>query len=147
MNRKMLFGFVAVLMLASMVGLSSASSANSLGVSSTGASFVWNFTGEGQVKSSGGTDLASYADRVMVTLTLTTRLKITVVIADCCLMGDTIAAFYPTTVTQVFSATSPRIIIGSATLSAGTYTFWVGYTSCPGGFPAGLYLWVISTHA
>ncbi len=137
-------------MLASVVGFSgfsAASSANSLGVGATGVTLNWSFSGEGQMKSSGGIDLASIADRVTVVMTLTTKLKITLVIADCCLMGDTITAFYPTTVAPVFSAKSPSVITGSATLSPGTYTFYVGYTACPGGFPAGFYMWGIATHA
>jgi len=107
--------------------------------------FPFTFTGEGQYKYY-YSNLGSLADRDKFVMTTTVKLTITVIVADCCIMGDTIGIFYPTSTTLLMSKTSPGIIVGTATFAAGTYTWWVGYVACPGGFPAGYWTWIIATH-
>jgi len=151
MKSKVLFGLVAVAVLSTMfVGVSYGQGANNLGVvGSRGTTYTFTLSGEGQSWTLGpmGSTLSSLTDRDTFKMTLSVKLTITVVVADCCVMGDTIAVFYPSSTAVKFSATSPKVILGSAVLAAGTYTFWVGYTACPGGFPASYFLWAIATHA
>jgi hypothetical protein len=79
-------------------------------------------------------------------MTLPYKVKITVIVADCCIMGDTIGIFAPINTLKT-SAKSPNTIVGSAVMNPGTYQFYVGYVACPGGFSAGYYIWIIATHA
>jgi hypothetical protein len=79
-------------------------------------------------------------------MTLTVRLKITIVLADGYIMGDRIGIFSPSNTLRM-AATSPTYVLGSTVLNPGTYSFWVGYVACPGGFPAGYFIWIIATHA
>jgi hypothetical protein len=90
--------------------------------------------------------LYSLSDRTTYTMTLWVKLKVTIIVADCCTMGDTIALYYPTMTHLVRSATSPKFIKKTYMLDPGTYTFYVGYKACPGGFSAGYYIWFIATH-
>lgn len=151
MKSKVLFGLVTVAVLSSMlVGVSYGQGGNSLGVvGSRGTTYTFTLSGEGQSWSLGsmGSTLSSLSDRDTFKMTLSVKLTITIVVADCCVMGDTIAVFHPTSTAVKMSATSPKIIVGTAVLAAGTYTFWVGYTACPGGFPASYFLWIIATRA
>ena len=59
---------------------------------------------------------------------------VTVEVVDCCIMGDTMGLKAGK---KIHRATSPDTIVVSATLKPGTYTFYVGYLDCPGGYPAG----------
>lgn len=154
MRRKALLGLVGLLVFASLVGLSSVGlsseanvPSNALGMAdSAGVTRSFTFTGEGQSRNY-ISDLDNLTDRDKYVMNLTTRLTITVVVADCCLMNDTIAIFYPYSTTPKFSATSPKIILGSAALPKGVYTFWVGYMKPHTMvFPAGYYIWIIASH-
>jgi len=142
---KILFGMLALAMLSSLL-TGAFGSGNGFGqVKPSGATYSFTFTGEGQSKSY-YSNLASLADRDKFVMTTTVKLTITVIVADCCIMGDTIGIFYPTSTTLLMSKKSPGIIVGTATFAAGTYTWWVGYVACPGGFPAGYWTWILATH-
>jgi hypothetical protein len=78
-------------------------------------------------------------------MTLSTRVRVTIIVADCCVMGDTIVLLRPLTTTLAL-AKSPNIIEVTFTLNAGTYDYYVGYRAAPGGFPEGYYVWFIATH-
>lgn len=153
MKSKLLFGIIVVALLSSMfVEVSSAESANSISdIKSSGAVYEFTLSWEGEYwtfPDPGWSSLGSLEDRDTFIMTLTTDLKITVIVADCCLMGDTIAVFYPTPYRIKTSATSPDIVKVTGTLPAGTYKFYVGYTlPHTGVFPAGYYMWVIASHA
>jgi len=148
MKTKMVLGLIAVAVLSIMfVGESYAASGNGIGVvESPGTSYTFTFSGEGQSEYVEGHGIASLSDRDTYVITLTTKLTITIVLADGYIMGDTIAIFYPSSTKVGASAKSPKIVVVTVVLNAGTYTFWVGYTSCPGGFPAGYFMWIIATH-
>lgn len=148
MKSKILFSLVVVALLSAMLTSAYGTAPNSFdNVQASGMDYAIEFDAEGQMwrPPDGYSTLGFLEDRDHFTLRLHTPLKITIIIADCCLQGDTIAVFYPTPVNRRFVAVSPNIIMGSKTLPAGTYEFWVGYTDAPGGFPAGYYMWLIAT--
>ena len=80
-----------------------------LGSLSAGKSFLYTFTAEGQFRLF-KSHVKSLSDQVTYKITLTTNLKLTIIIADCCVMGDTIALYYPINAIVAASATSPHAL-------------------------------------
>lgn len=155
MRKKLLIGItpiVVILMLALnpiafAQAANSAQAANNEGVgAAAGTTYDVNIAGEGTYFFTEST-LYALSDRDTFKVTLTTRVRLTVVLADGYLMGDTIGIFHPNTWTLKGSAKSPNMMIGGAVVGPGTVTFYVGYTACPGGFSAGYFIWIIATHA
>ena len=54
------------------------------------------FYREGQYKAFLTHAITSFSDRGLYKVTLTTSLDLTMIVIDCCVMGDTIAVFNPT---------------------------------------------------
>jgi len=148
MKNKLPFVLIAVALLSTMfVEVSSAESANNIGGISPfqiGKTYYVTFRVEGEYEHF--SSVLYLKDRDTYNMTLENDLTITVIVADCCLMGDKIAIFYPNPTTILFEVTSPKIIIGTAKLKAGTYTFYVGYTYSTTGTLMGYDLWLIATH-
>ena len=115
------------------------------GASPASAGGTMTFSGEGQYAVFLTHAITSLSDRGLYTVKLTTRLDLTIIVIDCCVQGDTIALFNPTPTNLLAYAKSPVIIKGTWSLSPGTYPIYVGYTSSPGGFPAGYYIYFITS--
>jgi len=144
--RKSLLRLILIGVIGMLVGTSYMQSVYSSEIEPTRDTYRFTFSEEGQYQHVFGVIIGTATDRDTYIINITKTLTITVVVADCCLMGDTIAIFYPTNKTVFRSATSPAIIIGTTVLAKGVYTFWIGYTYCSTG-NAGYDIWIVATHA
>lgn len=145
MNKKVLFGLVAVALFSSLLAIAPTYAAsNHRGLQTQGTEYEFELMPDGWMHYwSTYSGLGNIDDRDCFIMHVLVDCKITIIVADCCVMGDTIAVFYPMDRVR-FKATSPSIIMGTHFLKAGTYKFYVGYTSCPGGFPAGYNIWLFA---
>ncbi len=77
-------------------------------------------------------------------MTITEATKVCIEVVDCCQMGDTMCLAGARFSIFTKCATSPGnpIYCTRRRLSPGTYAFRAFYTDCPGGFPAGYYVYV-----
>lgn len=82
------------------------------------------------------------ADYDTYVMTVTETTTVTIEVEDCCIMGDTICgSAIVRGKRRTLCATSPDTVIVTKTLPPGTYEFNVGYQDCPGGYPAGYYVY------
>ena len=135
--KRVLVAVVAVAFVASALGAAPAS--NSLGAAK-GQTFSVTVSPGSQW--SAVSDLAAMfpSDYDTVTLSVASATPITVIVEDCCIMGDTMAAGRPG---KAFFATSPDVIsVSFGPWGPGTLSFACAYIDCPGGFPAGYYIYV-----
>jgi hypothetical protein len=80
------------------------------------------------------------ADYDTYVMTVSTACTVTIDVEDCCITGDTICAAKNPKVKKC--AVSPATVVATKAAPAGTYTFYVGYAACPGGYPAGYSIYV-----
>jgi len=79
-----------------------------------------------------------YYDRYV--MTVTSGSAVTIHVVDCCMEGDTMVI---KSKGKTFRFTSPAEFLRTVTLRAGTYTFYIGYTTPHTGvFPAGYDIYV-----
>ena len=147
--------FAALLVLMTLVSTAGFVSANSNGPPSTvspnipGTTYTFTLSVEGASyhptsPALAGTKAKGYYDTYALTVSGSKTLKVTIVLEDGFLMGDTIALYSPLT-TKLASAQSPDLIVKTYSLIPGTYYFYVGYTAAPNGFPAGYFIFFDAT--
>jgi hypothetical protein len=137
MMKRVLVALVAVAFVASALG--AAPAANAPAGAAKGQTFAVTVSPGSQW----GTTSTLYdlfpADYDIVQLSAPSPTPVTVVVEDCCIMGDTMAAGRPG---KAFFATSPDVISVSFGPFQGSLGFACAYIDCPGGFPAGYYLYI-----
>jgi len=154
MEKKYAFASLLVLtVLVSTFGFVSASSNAAPGPSPKllpGATYVFTVTSEGEFFSPAfptlyGLKVNGYYDTYRVHITTAYAIRLTVVLKDGFLMGDTIGYYHPLGVLLHF-AVSPAGIIIQGVLGPGvTLVFYVGYIAAPNEFPAGYFIFLDAT--
>jgi hypothetical protein len=149
MEKRFAFAALLVLMTLSTVGFVSADYNGPPSTVTPGKTYTFTLAHEGasyapSTPSLAGTKAKGYYDTYVMTISGSDTLKVTIVLEDCCTMGDTIALYQPLT-TKLASAKSPALIVETYTLNPGTYYLYVAYTAAPAGFPAGYFIFFDAT--